>query len=1590
MKFRKILAVLITATMLMSLFPTITGVAAPGESDSVVFTKTLVDSAAGQPKRIKLEAYTTGSATSSSEHFPADIVLVLDQSGSMDDTVGGQTKLELMKDTVSDFAGEVANFNANNDDTYRLAIVGFASESGNGNNTEILTAMSSTTVTSSEYVRVTDITTLDTDETYYIQDGDDYRRIKYFEADDGDPAGWYTYSMFFFWTMRDEYINIQSTAIYDYTQVTSDVQTQGVTYTSLGEDDYASALINCTDTNIAEDGMIYNAIAALDGNGATRTDLGVQIAEAIFKAQPDGTYDGRKKIVLVITDGVPTTQSSFSTSVANAAVSAALRMKADGTDIFSMYIGTPSNDSVSFLQALSSNYPDATEYDSLGDQAAESYYSAHTDASAITGVFHDIVYSIIADSQLNARSVITDTISENFRLPVVSGGVYNPDQITVYTVEKTESDWADEEVPFNMATVTIEDGKTIKITGFNFAYHCVTEVPKVVGGTDYGRKLVIYIPIVEDESADTFGGYLPTNDGAGIYLDSTAPRPVKTAENGYSNVGLDYILYDAEHWVHIGTETEYEFIYNAQTMNPILDEMIIADYIPDGTNNLGVNMRYAIYDTNLNSGGDEPGDVLIATLEVEAGESIDVTAFENWTLEPGIDKNTLVIGDNNSAEAMYVLACRLTNINDTGDTLLQYSQLDVQAVNDEVHIVGGVIDNGGTISREPSDRGEIIENTYRESVADGDDSAEMIFELKPGYEFARIVKRTSADAPLDTTTVLYDVANGINDVAFEGDGTYKYKEEGVTSGIAIEVYTRLKEFTLTTASDATSEIIDGTTYTYSGSEVLEAFFAAHTGYYITSVMVGETQSDAVTYTAAELLADPAPIDVNLETALDHNGDTIIIDGDVHLPRTQDNYVEVTSAKRSFNLTYKYYRKDGSTYTELGDEDAPAVEYGASLPTPANMPGDETTIDGDTYTLRGWYRTHSGTEFYGLTDITATNMPAADLILHAFWEKNPDIEVELPGIKKVLNNSAGEEEAFGEEVTFNFIAVMNEQQLPSDIASVTLDATESEKTLTMTVIMTDAQYDRFEAGTPVYLYEVRGSDNVWIYDNARYAIYYGDSALTIKDRANADVTEIVFENQQAPYLVSYDLDGGLINESRTVVPNIVDFADADLLPAEEPHKDGYTFECWKLGATEVGEETTYSSLVENDRSVTGITLVAQYSENEYTVAYDLNGGKISGSATYPDNTVTWTESGLLPPENPTRSGYNFTGWKKDTMTVNNEMTYAEVVNGDSGTEEITLQAQWTPSGGGGGGTLRYTLTYETNGGSEIAKETHNSGTTVKLEKKPERDGYIFDKWYSDKELTKPIEEVRMIRNTTVYAGWIEDNGNAGNGHDIPGSLNGDEHFAYVIGYPDDTVRPNNNITRAEVTSIFFRLLKEEIRNANLTSENAFDDVNVETWYNTAISTMGALGVIEGRNDEWFDPDAFITRAEFAAICARFDDSEFEVVDEFTDVAGHWAEDEIHEAAAHGWIRGYDDNTFKPNQYITRAEAMTMINRVLNRVPENIDDLLDDMIKWTDNSDTDAWYYIAVQEATNSHDFTQKNKVYEKWTKITEVTDWEAYE
>ena len=331
-------------------------------------------------------------------------------------------------------------------------------------------------------------------------------------------------------------------------------------------------------------------------------------------------------------------------------------------------------------------------------------------------------------------------------------------------------------------------------------------------------------------------------------------------------------------------------------------------------------------------------------------------------------------------------------------------------------------------------------------------------------------------------------------------------------------------------------------------------------------------------------------------------------------------------------------------------------------------------------------------------------------------------------------------------------------------------------------------------------------------------------------------------------------------------------------------------------------------------------------------------------------------------------------------------------------------------------LMYTLTYDVTGDlpegyTAPAKQTLVKGSSYTVADVPasvsgSKDGvngtFSFNGWKKD-DGTVLTGEQQLTADLTLHGVWTftkksSGGGGGGGSHkptvtipdDVPTGLNGDDHYAYIVGYPDSTVRPQNGITRAEVATIFFRLLTDETRNANSTKSNSYSDVAAGAWYNHAVSTLSAMGIVKGDSHGKFNPNAPITRAEFAAIAARFDDKANTTAVDFSDIASHWAKDEISAAANNGWINGYTDGTFRPNNKITRAEAMTLVNRVLKRLPETAEDLHNDMIKWSDNSDTSAWYYLAVQEATNSHYYGIKENKYEKWSKLRETRDWTELE
>lgn len=301
---------------------------------------------------------------------------------------------------------------------------------------------------------------------------------------------------------------------------------------------------------------------------------------------------------------------------------------------------------------------------------------------------------------------------------------------------------------------------------------------------------------------------------------------------------------------------------------------------------------------------------------------------------------------------------------------------------------------------------------------------------------------------------------------------------------------------------------------------------------------------------------------------------------------------------------------------------------------------------------------------------------------------------------------------------------------------------------------------------------------------------------------------------------------------------------------------------------------------------------------------------------------------------------------------------------------------------------HTLTFDTMGGSKIAPETVRHGLTVAKPKDPVNGGYIFDGWYTDKTYRTPYNfATPLTQDTTIYAKWFL--------IVLPGvtvkkntpKLNTADHFAYVQGYPDGTVKPAGNITRAETAAILFRLMDDTSRNNYYSTKSGFRDVASGSWYNTYVATLNNAGVITDSSNGYFRPNEAITRAELAAMLAKFSETTG-AANYFNDVsASYWAANAIAICAKLGWITGYPDGTFRPDKNVTRAELMAMINRATGRAPKSADAFLPGMKTWIDNT-SDKWYYLDVQEATNSHSYTVKGS--ETWTALTSDPNWSLYE
>lgn len=501
-----------------------------------------------------------------------------------------------------------------------------------------------------------------------------------------------------------------------------------------------------------------------------------------------------------------------------------------------------------------------------------------------------------------------------------------------------------------------------------------------------------------------------------------------------------------------------------------------------------------------------------------------------------------------------------------------------------------------------------------------------------------------------------------------------------------------------------------------------------------------------------------------------------------------------------------------------------------------------------------------------------------------------------------------------------------------------------------------------------------------------------AAVTAKDYGehyptnDADTKQNIKIEEGLTIDVKYDLDEHTLtfetNGGSAINPVTVRHGNAVARPAD-PTKDKYTFIGW-YADPEFTEEYDFATVLEADKTIYAKFELTSTPIGDIYVRYDVLHIK-----QLPDGT------------------YDLANAEVEHLSAKKDTTVTAVIKDYRATHHVNVNRTLSKLTGtaiqpyrGVDGKPVYTilsvyydldfhtLTFDTMGGSKIAPETVRHGLTVAKPKDPVNGGYIFDGWYTDKTYRTPYNfATPLTQDTTIYAKWFL--------IVLPGvtvkkaapKLNTADHFAYVQGYPDGTVKPAGNITRAETAAILFRLMDDASRKTYYSTKSGFRDVASGSWYNTYVATLNNAGVITDSSNGYFRPNEAITRAELAAMLAKFSETTG-AANYFNDVsAKYWAANAIAICAKLGWITGYPDGTFRPDKNVTRAELMAMINRATGRAPKSADAFLPGMKTWSDNT-ADKWYYLDVQEATNSHSYTVKGS--ETWTALTSDPNWSLYE
>lgn len=1530
---KRIIALLLALILTVGLLPTV-ALAAEGapttdsgsvtkeaSKDNLKLVKTVTKE--GDNYKVTLESWATGTVTSSSTPVPMDIILLLDQSGSMNSDFTSSSSVEYNR---------LYKRNQKIYEDYRDRLYIY---DGSG------------------YVKVSvekETILFSKDKFTYTWSGGSY--VSYGERDYPDMTFYYQSTnsskttkivalksavRSFIGKVNEEatsknvehrvaivgFASTKSGKKYKNTELLS---TQNeVNYANANASNYEDALVSAK----TEKKRLSTAIDRLDANGDTYPEYGFDMANKIFAQHPIQAGDNRQRVVIMFTDGYPAPAGTddFNVQMANNAINNAKRCKDNNAKVYTIGIFDGADPSASienysqngwlneavaanrYMHFSSSNYPSAMALNNGGTKGEGNFYFAASNADALNDIFDTISEEISTDTTtLDGSATIVDNIPGNFTIPAEAS------DIKVYTAKcagKTNGTltWESRESSTLQASSATENGKTsVSVTGFNYSDKwCGLDE----NNDPHGSKLIIEFTI----SHNNYGGTQPTNAGASI--KDKENKDVITVDNPSVPVTI------TEPSITGASENK---IYDGEGIDVIANIKAAADTLVTGANmgkNQFVTITVAVKvdkDTTYTytiPAGEEFGSWGTTTPTLTTGKDVntyeyDLTiTYKDATLKT--DTTTPAEPKTASAKATYTITpAQVTLTSETAS-----KDYDGTALTKPEVTVGGA---GATVFKN-----EVTDIKANGSVIDPGPAVTNAITYTPGANF----KATNYNISKSEGKL------SINNIA--GPTNLPKVNVYCTNGVANH-------------QESTGNTLKNNTYTSVVSKNAE-------GKYICTITLTDKNSYINDYNASTSATHTSDATRKDFTAIVLYYDTV----NKAWPAPIVNFaLFVKCDTPTVTVTYTWDGLDSNDFDEThlaptGPNDA-TPDKGSDYEVNDTFYSGYTVEDknGVRYKFSGW-STDDATIENGQIKNIQTNVT-----LTGTWTKLGSGTFDLNDkIFKVFDKADGSRDIPSGNYTFKATVTRLDKE--------TNELTDEKYTGTVTLNGATA------AATPSFVF----NNPITFHTGGEYRFRVEETPNTVTALSSDE--RIDYDNAEYYLYVTVSDDLKTINYRFDPVVAITSAEEESAATETQP----ITFHNYYYAAKDPGTyDINFSDLVfkvltkTGDRSFNGAEFTANvdgWRVHEIEIAMvrasagfgfePLN--SVSLKAAFPAD-ITFEADG--------KAYRAFTG-DKLTVTEGEYLFLIDEIN--DGQTNITYDES------------KYWL----NLGFVENAEGEVSLAGQRVRKFVDGDTYKT-------VLALENSEWRIVE-TSISPVYFENTIDTGKDDYYPiiiptiinkdtGMLNKTDHFAYVIGYPDGTVHPNGQITRAEVATIFFRLLRDEVRDGAFTTSNTYSDVAYGKWYNNPISTMSALGIITGYPDGTFKPNKPITRAEFAAIAARFDETQSGKSATFSDVIGHWAAKEIGIAYYNDWIKGYPDGTFKPDQNITRAEAMTLINRVLERKPESPADLLTNMNKWTDNMDTSKWYYLDVQEATNSHGYTRKTFNYELWHQMLPDPDWSRYE